>query len=189
MLQHPLELKHPKGSARLLHLSLPSSVLQVGDRFTDEVLFDLLYRPLNTSSGQTTSSAPASGQPILLYPRTDDVPASHMRTASTLEPTQVRLVVLDGTWRKSRRMLHEHPLLQALPRLALDAPPPSRYRIRHAYRPDQLSTLEATCHALAQLENDAEKFNPVLQAFDHFIEAIEAQQNRLPDHGTLRRSL
>ena len=186
MLQHPLELKHPKGSARLLHLSLPGSVLQVGDRFTDDVLFDLLYRPRHTSSGQTESSVPASRQPILLYPQTDDVPSSHMRIASALESAQVRLVVLDGTWRKSRRMLHEHPLLQSLPRLALDAPPPSRYRIRHAYRPDQLSTLEATCHALAQLENDTEKFYPLLKAFDCFI---EAQQNWLPGQGTLRSSL
>lgn len=171
LLQHPMEVKHPKGSARLLHLSLTGSVLQVAERITDEVLHDLLYEPLNASSKQAQKAPSHPRQPLLLYPKTDDVAASCMRTAATLDPAQVRLIVLDGTWRKSRRMLHEHPLLQAVPRLALDAPPPSRYRIRHAYRADQLSTLEATCHALAQLENNEAKYQPLLTAFDRFIEA------------------
>lgn len=47
--------------------------------------------------------------------------------------------------------------------------PPSRYAIRKAHKPGQLSTLEATCAALAQLEGDAERFTPLLQAFDGFV--------------------
>ncbi len=174
LLQHPLELKHPKGSARLLHLSLPGSVLLVAERIADAALHDLLYSPLGSAAKENGKAPSAVRQPILLYPRTDDVTAGDMRTPAALDPAQVRLVVLDGTWRKSRRMLHEHPLLQTLPRLALDAPPPSRYRIRHAHRADQLSTLEATCHALAQLEKDEAKYQPLLHAFDKFIEAQQA---------------
>jgi DTW domain-containing protein len=76
---------------------------------------------------------------------------------------------LDGTWRKSRKMLYLNPLLQQLPRLALRDLPPSSYRIRKAHKPDQLSTLEATCAALAQLESDAGRFAPLLRAFDGFV--------------------
>lgn len=171
ILQHPLEVSHPKGSARLLHLSLPDSRLLIGERFPEATLHEVLCEP-------SPSSKPESGarlrQPILLYPDTVDVAPTSIQAPSPLDPSCVRLVVLDGTWRKSRRMLHENPVLQTLPRLALDTLPPSRYRIRHAYRPDQLSTLEATCHALSRLEQDEEKYQPLLHAFDKFIETQQA---------------
>lgn len=80
-----------------------------------------------------------------------------------------RLVVLDGTWRKSRKMLHRNPLLVALPRLSLPDPAPSRYQIRKAHRPQQLSTLEAARHALVHLEGNAEGFEPLLHAFTEFV--------------------
>jgi len=89
---------------------------------------------------------------------------------SVMPPAQLRLVVLDATWRKSRKLLHLHPLLQALPRLPLRDPPPSLYRIRKAHRPDQLSTLEATCYALMQLEQRSAPYQPLLQAFDGFVQ-------------------
>jgi DTW domain-containing protein YfiP len=85
------------------------------------------------------------------------------------ETTQLRLVVLDGTWRKSRKMLHLNPLLQQLPRLSLKDMAASHYVIRKAHRPDQLSTLEATCAALSQLEQNTERFAPLLAAFDGFV--------------------
>jgi DTW domain-containing protein YfiP len=175
ILQHPLEASHPKGSARLLHMSLPGSRLVIGESFTKEELRALLYQPLYARS-QHGEEATAR-QPVLLYPKTEEGAPASMQEPQSLDPSRVRLIVLDGTWRKSRKMLHVHPLLNHLPRLALDAPPPSRYRIRQAYRSHQLSTLEAVSHALARLENDEDKYQPLLAAFDSFI---EAQQRWLP---------
>ena len=77
--------------------------------------------------------------------------------------------MLDGTWRKSLKMLHLNPALQALPRLALQAQAPSRYLIRKAHHPDQLSTLEASCLALAQLEQAPDRYAPLLTAFSAFV--------------------
>jgi DTW domain-containing protein YfiP len=77
--------------------------------------------------------------------------------------------VLDGTWRKSRKMLYLNPLLQQLPRLPLRNTPPSHYLIRKAHAPDQLSTLEASCYALMQLENDRARYHPLIAAFDGFV--------------------
>jgi DTW domain-containing protein YfiP len=85
------------------------------------------------------------------------------------EPAQLRLIVLDGTWRKSRKMLYLSPLLQKLPRLPLRNTPASQYLIRKAHAPDQLSTLEASCYALMQLERDDSKYHPLLQAFNGFV--------------------
>ncbi|WP_444844553.1 tRNA-uridine aminocarboxypropyltransferase [Duganella caerulea] len=160
ILQHPMEVNNAKGSARLLHLSLANSRLEVGETFAPEHLRALL-------SPERRS--------VLLYPDTAEdkslglTPAQPFDADWLREPQLLRLVVLDGTWRKSRKMLYLNPALQGLPRLPLRDTPPSHYLIRKAHLPDQLSTLEATVYALAQLENDINKFNPLIDAFDGFV--------------------
>lgn len=161
ILQHPLELNQSKGSARLLHLSVKNSQLHVGELFDAGALFDILY-----ASGK---------QPVLLYPELNVEVGQATNTRSILPegllaaPENLRLIVLDGTWRKSRKMLHLNSLLQTLPRLSLNNMPASHYHIRKAHTADQLSTLEASCYALMELEKDKEKFLPLLDAFDGFI--------------------
>lgn len=170
VLQHPLEVANAKGTARLLHLSLPHSRLVTGEVFDEATLQALLSAPLDR---QAPAARPR--QALLLYPDTpQDVAQGWLRPPAVvphgrLDPAQWRLIVLDGTWRKSRKMLALNPLLQGLPRLALHDTPASRYLIRKAHRPDQLSTLEATCVALAQLEGRTEPFLPLLEAFDGFV--------------------
>ena len=98
-----------------------------------------------------------------------------------IDPVQIRLIVLDATWRKSRKMLYRNPPLHRLPRLSLKGLPSSSYRIRKAHSPEQLSTLEATCAALTQLEGNTKKYQPLLAAFDGFV----AQQMGLAAQGLL----
>lgn len=161
VLQHPLELHQAKGSARLLHLSLAHCRLVVGEAFA---------APVWPVDGKHT---------LLLYPDSQQDTAPDLWVPPPLPPewpqaqSRLRLVVLDGTWRKSRKMLYQSPPLQQLPRLALRNLPPSHYRIRKAHGPDQLSTLEATCYALGQLEGSAARFQPLLDAFDGFVEHLE----------------
>lgn len=170
VLQHPLEVGNAKGSARLLQLSLPNSSLVTGEAFGTPVLQALLTAPR-----QRQATAQPAKQAILLYPDTPedkalDLSAPPLLTPALLQdPSQLRLIVLDGTWRKSRKMLYLNPLLQQLPRLALRDMPESNYLIRKAHRPDQLSTLEASCAALAQLAGGIEPFAPLLAAFDGFV--------------------
>ena len=162
ILQHPLEVRNAKNSARLLHLCLPGSRLEVGETFPD--LHALLH---------------ADGRvPVLLYPATDE-PAPALDVDLMAQPDRLRLVVLDATWRKSRKMLYVNPELQRLPRLALHDVPASAYRIRKAHAPHQLSTLEAAALALAQLEGDAGVYRPLLQAFDGFVQQQAALFSRL----------
>ena len=165
ILQHPLEEKHAKGSARLLHLSLPNSRLSVGEVFDERELERSLQAPF------TPDAQPRRA--ILLYPDTPDdagmaQPATPFDVARAA-PEGLRLVVLDGTWRKSRKMLYANPLLQSLPRLALHDVPASQYLIRKARGAHQLSTLEASCYALMQLERDDAKYAPLLDAFNGFV--------------------
>jgi DTW domain-containing protein YfiP len=157
ILQHPMEVNNAKGSARLLHLCLSNSRLEVGETFEPQQLQAML-------SPERRS--------VLLYPETEDAAlglAAPQPFDEAWLDEPLRLVVLDGTWRKSRKMLYLNPLLQTLSRLPLRDTPPSHYLIRKAHLPDQLSTLEATVYALAQLENDINKFDPLIAAFDGFV--------------------
>lgn len=167
VLQHPLEEHSAKGSARLLHLSLPRSRMVVGETFAEREVHALLHDPFEP--GAFTQHV--AKHTILLYPQTtDDTAAPPPLLPEMLhDPSRLRLIVLDGTWRKSRKLLQLNPLLRTLPRLSLNEVPPSRYLIRKAHRANQLSTLEATCFALAQIEGDAERFDPLLRAFDGFV--------------------
>lgn len=166
ILQHPLEVHQAKGSARLLHLSLEGSRIVTGEVFAPADLAMLL---------QGTPGA-AQRQPVLLYPETADERSLGLEAPPALDPgalaqpASLRLVVLDGTWRKSRKMLYLNPLLQQLPRLSLRDTGASRYRIRKAEAADQLSTLEASCLALMQIDPPSEKYSALLQAFDGFVE-------------------
>lgn len=177
MLQHPLEVAHAKGSGRLLHLSLQRSRLVTGEVF--DVQACLAQMDAVAGGGVESPSPRVSRHNLLLYPSPETDGAPHhpsstptpppLVSAGLRAPSQLRLIVLDGTWRKSRKMLHLNPLLQQLPRLSLQGVRASQYLIRKAHRPGQLSTLEATCAALAQLEGDAGKFEPLLKAFDGFV--------------------
>ncbi len=157
VLQHPDEAGEAKGSARLLALSLARCRVVVGEVFEPATLQALL------SAGSA-----------LLYPaETNDRASAAAATAVT------QLVVLDGTWRKSLRMLRANPLLHALPRWSLAAPSPGRYgALRKAPRPGQLSTLEATCAALSELESAAARYLPLRAAFDRFVDDRVARARR-----------
>lgn len=162
ILQHPLEVHNAKNSARLLHLCLSGSRLAVGETFDPVELSALLHE-----EGRT---------PLLLYPDTPGDAALGMAPPPALapglltRPEALRLVLLDATWRKSRKMLYLNSELQRLPRLGLSDVPPSAYRIRKAHAPHQLSTLEAAALALDRLEGDPGHYAPLLGAFDGFVQ-------------------
>ncbi|MFJ7566257.1 tRNA-uridine aminocarboxypropyltransferase [Herminiimonas sp. NPDC097707] len=173
-LQHPLEVHNAKNSARLLHMSLPHSRLVVGETFSAHELQALLYAPFDSANEMHASDKTA--YPILLYPENSEEQGLIALPPVAQIPSEmrIRLIVLDGTWRKSRKMLYLNPLLQQLPRLTLRDPPSSHYRIRKAHKADQLSSFEATCYALMQLEENIEKYKPLLAAFDGFVAQQQA---------------
>lgn len=141
ILQHSAETGHAKNTAAFLTLGLsPAARLLRGEAF---------------------DAALAGPGTALLYPG----------EAGAAPPADIsRLILLDGSWRQSRRLLAANPWLAGLPRLALPEQP-SRYALRRAHRPGQLSTLEAGLHALALLEGAPERFAPLWAAFDEFVRA------------------
>jgi DTW domain-containing protein len=162
ILQHPLEVLETKGTARLLHLCLPDSQLLVGEVFDS---IDLISKK----------------QSLLLYPVTHEdhslgiAKPPELSNVSLLDLNTIRLIIIDGTWRKSRKILCKNPYLQTLPRLVLKDLPDGQYSIRKARKSHQLSTMEAACVALSQLEGSKTKFAPLGESFKAF-NALIAQQ-------------
>lgn len=146
--QHPQESRHALGTARIAALGLTHCTL--------------------LSSAQPATAecfASAAVIPALIYPSADALPLAAL-SSGPVQP----LLFLDATWRKSRRLLLESPWLQSLPRYALPATQPSRYRIRREPQPNALATLEAIVQALAIVEGDGSRYAPLLGVMDHIIE-------------------
>lgn len=132
ILQHPLEARHAKSTVPLLRLALTGLQVEVSETLP----------PL---------PEPATGRWWLLYPGNEaldvDCPAPPLPRADI-----GGLVVLDGTWRKTRRLLYLNPWLQQLPTLSFSRAPASDYAIRKGPGGQALSTLESLAHVLGRLQ-------------------------------------
>jgi DTW domain-containing protein YfiP len=169
ILQDKNEATNVKNTAGLLQLSLKNCerhVCAADERIPLSALEKMLY-----ADGK---------QPLLLYPPTHDALALGLEMPATIpegediSPDKLRLVVIDATWRKSRKMLYLNPSLQRLPRLTLENPPASLYLVRKADSENQLSTLEASCYALHQLEQGCVDYAPLLGSLQGFVAQLLA---------------
>lgn len=150
ILQHHEEQRHALNTGRLAALSLVHAQLLVGEKFP-----------------QLDALISAHSRVFLLFPGENaQAPAPLADAPDQAAPL---LIVLDGTWRKARKMLYQNPVLNTLPRIALGPGEPSTYRIRRAKEPAAVSTIEAIVRTLTALE-PAQDFTPVLAPFDALIE-------------------
>lgn len=169
ILVHPHEAHQAKGTARLAQLCLAHCRMLVGESWAVPDLAQQLCAPWDAADQRPPRRT------LLLYPPTVPDAQHPMLPTPPLPahwwgaPARLRLVVLDGTWRKSRKMLWLNPALQRLPRLALCDAAPSRYAIRKAHAAHQLSTLEAVQQALAQLEPGNHALAGLSAALDTFV--------------------
>ena len=169
VIQHPDEQRHALNTARLLVAGLAGAELIVAERLPQQWGDQLLDPAWHTE---------------LLFPGADASPLQ----ASAADDRPRRLILLDGTWRKARKLLYLNPVLQQLPQVALPAGLRSRYRLRKAPSAEALSTIEAGMQALQILE-PAVDFSPLLVPFDALIEGqIRAMGETVyqRNHGTPR---
>lgn len=151
VIQHPDESSHALNTARLLVRGLVNAHLLVTDSLDEHPewvarLTDVGWRN------------------ELLFPGPD---AAQLAPEADHRPR--RLVLLDGTWRKARKLLYINPVLQALPQVRLADGLVSRYRIRKVPEAGALSTIEAGAEALAVLHPGFAR-EQLLAPFDALIE-------------------
>ncbi|MFD1217705.1 MULTISPECIES: tRNA-uridine aminocarboxypropyltransferase [Microbulbifer] len=152
IIQHPMEQKHPFNTGRMAHLCLDNSALVVAESLSDEELAKLLK--------------PRS---VLLYPSLSWLPeVEQVEPGAPQAGVLEQLVVIDATWRKSKKMLHLHSALQQLPRVSLEGAFRSNYQIRRSSLENSLSTVESIVMAMAGLE-PGKDFQSMLQPFEKMI--------------------
>ncbi|OUR76785.1 hypothetical protein A9Q75_15915 [Colwellia psychrerythraea] len=191
VLQHPSEVSQTKGTVALLAKSLQSCQVIVGESFDEEACFLQMMEQY---------------QLVLLYPgeqaqtlnhqlvrqlsnreQSNENPEITSKDKAKLKAKPLCLVILDGTWKKAYRMFMLSTKLQQLPQVCLPdyLANSGQYLIRKVAKKNALSSLEASCYALAILEqvydsaeqgNDAllvtsehaGKYQPLLEKFKQF---------------------
>lgn len=191
VLQHPSEVSQTKGTVALLAKSLQSCQVIVGERFDEEACFLQMMEQY---------------QLVLLYPgeqaqtlnhhlvrqlsnreQSNENPEITSKDKAKFKAKPLCLVILDGTWKKAYRMFMLSTKLQQLPQVCLPdyLANSGQYLIRKVAKKNALSSLEASCYALAILEqvydsaeqgNDAVqvtpehagKYQPLLEKFKQF---------------------
>ncbi len=148
ILQDPTEAKHALSSAPILAKSILNTKLLIGEVFDPEMIIGADWR----------------SRSLLVFPTENSVSAESAR-ASQLNT----IILLDGTWKKARRLMHLNPWLRELPTFALQPDQPSSYKIRKSPRADGLSTIEAAVCVLNELQPDKE-FSGILAAFHKMID-------------------
>ncbi len=161
VLQHPSEVSQTKGTVALLAKSLQSCQVIVGEDFDKEAHFLQLMQQY---------------QLILLYPgeKAQTLDQHVVTQLTSLDKTKLDakplcLVILDGTWKKAYRMFMLSIKLQQLPQVCLpdELANAGQYLIRKVAKKNALSSLEASCYALAILEQSTEQiYNKTEQGAD-----------------------
>ena len=164
VLQHPDEQNKAIGTARLVELGLKRAKIVSGLGFDQAEIMALL-------------SDLSAFRPLLLYPKALDHSLPHFVLDFETEHFSVppllnaydSLILLDGTWRNTRELLHVNHWLKTLPTLAIKHSESSRYRIRQAKKAGALATIEAVAKVLSVLD-ETHQAEQLLLPFEKMIE-------------------
>lgn len=118
---------------------------------------------------------------LVLYPSDDAVPLSELVARDGRERwAHATLIVPDGTWSQSRRVVRRTPSLLGHLHVKLDAQV-SRYRLRRGTEVGLLCTLEAVGYALAVLD-PAFNLTSYLRSFEEWQNrALLRRWGKIPD--------
>lgn len=134
IVQHPKEAKHAKNTVPLLCLALPQ--VKCID-FTDK---ESLIQALSQRDFSKWR---------LIFPCEEAVAIESLEYES---PSKVEgVILLDGTWRKAKKMYLTEPLLHKFGAVSFAVPPVCQYTIRKSPNEQALSTLEACAYAVEQI--------------------------------------
>ncbi|PFG45923.1 DTW domain-containing protein YfiP [Vibrio sp. ES.051] len=161
ILQHVSEEHRSLGTARILNLSLNNCTCLIGEDFSNNAILNKLL-------------ADECYQHFILYPSDQSLCLSELTNNVSSQAQKVRLILLDGTWRKAYKIWQLSANLHSLPTVKLPQELRGHYTIRKAPSQNSLSTVEAGYHALSLLEPKRD-FTPLLHVFEKMIEFQIAQ--------------
>ena len=140
ILRHPDERRKTLSTVSLIKQRYPGVLVKEGE------VFNPIRRPnLALVFPDFDSDIDFSGNKRIAYEP----------TAPGSQPELTTPVMLDATWRKSKRMLHDNDWLRELPLISIAPRSTSNYLLRKVPGPNSLSTVEA--FALLQEDLDLQK--------------------------------
>ncbi|MCM8528431.1 MAG: DTW domain-containing protein [Lentisphaeraceae bacterium] len=144
VLRHKSETKHALNTVKILEKSLSKISVFDGELFPE-------------------NSLPQHKNSYLIYPSDDAVDISDL---STTEETH--FIFLDGSWKKTSKILHLNPWLEKIPKVKLPYQE-SRYYLRKQ-KDNGFSTLEAVYAVLSTLEKNQPKYQGLLDTLDYMMQ-------------------
>ena len=139
IIQCDKEGHHAKNTARLLpKLSNNIKIIHESDEPSLAVLKSTGIKMLKTA---------------LLFPSETAIAINEFK--KTDEDSIQQLIVIDGTWRKAKKLILTQQWLASLPQVSLSQHYESQYAIRKTTVDNGLSTLEAVAYALAEIEGQS----------------------------------
>lgn len=166
VLQHPTEEKKPFGTCKIVENCLSACSIFVGETFeTNEAFQDLL----NQSAFQTFLVFPSEEDPAM----TINLRTQAVAMENGIAPQNIRLLFIDGTWRKAKKIFYANPFLQALPRVSFRQVKSSEYQIRRSSVKDSLSLVEACYYSLSALDKKTH-YEPLMTAFRLMVKKQKA---------------
>jgi len=180
-LQHPQEPDKELGTARLTHLCLKNSTLQVGLSWPN--LKSALYgKNENTSTPFDPKKWGVlylgTGQMIPKdFPKSDvDQELFFVSPKGIVLPSQPLdgIVLLDGTWSQAKALWWRNAWLLKLKRLVIEPKQKSLYgKIRKEPKKQCLSTIESATIALKDLEKNTDYIKILFSTFEKLLEKIK----------------
>jgi DTW domain-containing protein YfiP len=149
ILVHPDEQKHSLGTAKMAELTFHKTMLFTGLNFTNQSELTKRINDFHT---------------VVLYPHENALDITQRKVTRAIE----HIIIIDGSWRKAKRILHENSFLQNISKIQLGKTNDSIYQIRKAPRENQLSTIEAIVQTLNVLEK--KDFNSALKVLEKQVE-------------------
>lgn len=157
LLQDKHEAKHALSTVPIINNMLQGTEVHIGEQFSPEVVFH--------------GDPDWKSKCCLIFPAENAQPLENQtETGVKIE----YVILLDGTWRKAKRLWFLNPWLQDIPAFKITREIKGRYKIRKAPEADAYSTLEALVATLEILSPNTEG-ELLIMAFDKMIsQQIEA---------------
>jgi len=138
---HVSEREKTSNTARLLELTLPNcEVLIIGKKGKP-------FKGVVNSPEET---------PYILFPEQSALPLTkELSSTNKFEGRPIHLIVPDGSWSQTRRIVHRNVFLRGIPRIQLIGIADTKYLLRRNGRVGGVCTAEAVAYALGIIENAA----------------------------------
>jgi len=163
IIQDPSETRHAKNTARLLTLAIPSCQIVRLDGITEW--------PHNLIKNKQRT--------VVIYPSDKAQPIETSYLASDMSLNEKlagieHIILLDGSWRKTRKLWLSYPELHQCPALTFSNAPSTQYAIRKTTQSHSMSTLEACAYTLEQLfDSDTHVLYALLNAMQSHWQRYE----------------